>query len=219
MSFLKCSNVFKSFGSTSILKGINLEFEKGEQCSIVGASGSGKSSLLYLLGGLDSACKGDIFIDGNNLSEMNDDKLAMFRNQNIGFVFQFHFLLPTMTCLQNMMLPSIIKGGDSSAVKDRVLDFSKQLGVDNLLKRHPYEISGGEQQRINLIRALSLKPSLLLCDEPTGNLDSKNSDLVSTFLLDLSKEENTTLIVVTHDLNVASHFKRKIKIEDGLIIS
>lgn len=219
MSFIKCNNVLKNFGRTNILKGINLELEAGQQCSIVGASGSGKSSLLYLLGGLDQVSGGSIHIAGHELSKLNDEQLAKFRNENIGFVFQFHFLLPTMSCLQNIMLPSTIRAKGADGVKNRVLEFAKILGVEKLLNRYPYELSGGEQQRVNLIRALSLKPSLLLCDEPTGNLDSGNSKLVADFLLEYSLKEKTTLIVVTHDNSIASRFERKIKIEDGLIIS
>jgi ABC-type lipoprotein export system ATPase subunit len=219
MSFLHCSNIHKNFGKTPILRGIDFSLDKGEQCSIVGASGSGKSTLLYLMGGLDKPTSGEITIDNSQLSGLNDEQLARFRNENIGFVFQFHFLLPTMSCLQNILLPATIRGRSHSEVKERIMHYASVLKVEKHLKKYPYELSGGEQQRINLIRALSLNPSLLLCDEPTGNLDSINSKLVTDFLFDFSLKENTTLVVVTHDLNVASHFKRKIKIEDGLIIS
>ena len=219
MAFVNCVDVKKSFGQTQVLRGLNFSLQEGEQCAVVGASGSGKSTLLYLLGGLDQASSGTVEIAGKNLSKLNDEDLASFRNNFIGFVFQFHFLLPSMNCIDNILLPAKIGGHSSKKVKQHILSLVEQLGVGHCLKKYPYEISGGEQQRINIIRALSLKPKLLLCDEPTGNLDSKNSELVSTTLSKLAVEYDSAMIVVTHDNNVASHFPRKIVIEDGQIIS
>lgn len=219
MAFVNCVDVKKSFGQTQVLRGLNFSLQEGEQCAVVGASGSGKSTLLYLLGGLDQASSGSVEIAGKNLSQLNDEDLASFRNNFIGFVFQFHFLLPSMNCMDNILLPAKIGGHPAKKVKQHVLSLVEQLGVGHCLKKYPYEISGGEQQRINIIRALSLKPKLLLCDEPTGNLDSKNSELVSTTLSKLAVEYDSAMIVVTHDHNVASHFPRKIVIEDGQIIS
>jgi ABC-type lipoprotein export system ATPase subunit len=175
--------------------------------------------LLYLLGGLDQPSSGKISIDNKNLTSMSDEDLARFRNSSVGFVFQFHFLLPSMTCRDNILLPGRIGGHDISKIEKDADELAKILGVTHCLEKFPYEISGGEQQRINIIRALSLRPKILLCDEPTGNLDSKNSEKVATLLKNLAADFGATLLVVTHDDKVASFFPRKIVIEDGQIIS
>lgn len=218
MSFIRLENVEKSFGKTKVLQGINFEIEARELVAIRGASGSGKSTLLYLLGGLDHPTSGKVIIDNKNLTSMSDDELANFRNSHVGFVFQFHFLLPSMTCRDNILLPARIGGRDTSKVEKDTNELAKILGVTHCLQKFPFEISGGEQQRINIIRALSLRPKILLCDEPTGNLDSKNSEKVSTLLKNLAADFGATLMVVTHDDKVASFFPRKIVIEDGQII-
>ncbi|MCB9091269.1 MAG: ABC transporter ATP-binding protein [Halobacteriovoraceae bacterium] len=212
-------DIKKSFGDVHVLKGISLHVDSKEQCVILGSSGSGKSTLLYILGTLDKASSGQILIDQKDLGKMNDEQLALFRNENIGFVFQFHFLLPSITCEQNILLPPRISGKSLAPYKELTEMLAKYLGVTHCLKKYPYQISGGEQQRINIIRALILKPAILLCDEPTGNLDSKNSQKVVSLLKDLSLELGSTLIVVTHDQKVASQFSRKITIEDGQLIS
>jgi lipoprotein-releasing system ATP-binding protein len=219
MSLIKLQNVEKSFGPTQVLRGLDVEIADQELLAIRGASGSGKSTLLYLLGGLDRPTSGKVIIADKELSAMDDEELAAFRNETVGFVFQFHFLLPSMSCLENILLPARIGGGEVSGIEKRSRDLAKFLGVDHCLKKFPFEISGGEQQRINIIRALSLKPKILLCDEPTGNLDSKNSERVTTLLKNLAAEFKATLLVVTHDDKVASFFPRKIVIEDGQIIS
>lgn len=218
MSFLTCKNIEKTFGSTSVLRGLDFSLERSQQVALVGASGSGKSTLLYLLGGLDQPDKGTIVVDGKNLSSLNDRELARYRNQTVGFIFQFHFLLPSMTCMDNVLLPAKIGKHKIERVRKSSLELAKRLGVESCLKKFPYELSGGEQQRINIIRALSLKPKLLLCDEPTGNLDSKNSQIVASLLSELALQHESSMIVVTHDHNIAAHFKQKIVIEDGQII-
>lgn len=218
MSFIRLENVEKSFGKTRVLCGINLEIHSRELLAIRGASGSGKSTLLYLLGALDSPTSGKVIIDGKNLTSMGDDDLAAFRNSHVGFVFQFHFLLPSMTCRDNILLPARIGGRETKKVEADTDELAKILGVSHCLSKFPFEISGGEQQRINIIRALSLRPKILLCDEPTGNLDSKNSEKVTTLLKNLAADFGATLMVVTHDDKVASFFPRKIVIEDGQII-
>lgn len=218
MSFIRLENVEKSFGKTKVLQGLNLEIGARELVAIRGASGSGKSTLLYLLGGLDHPSSGKVIMDNKNLTSMSDDDLANFRNSNVGFVFQFHFLLPSMTCRDNILLPARIGGRDTAKVEKDTNELAKILGVTHCLQKFPFEISGGEQQRINIIRALSLRPKILLCDEPTGNLDSKNSEKVSTLLKNLAADFGATLMVVTHDDKVASFFPRKIVIEDGQII-
>jgi lipoprotein-releasing system ATP-binding protein len=218
MSFIVLSNVEKSFGKTKVLRGLNLSIESRELVAIRGASGSGKSTLLYLLGGLDHPSSGKVSVDGKNLTSMDDEELAQFRNHYVGFVFQFHFLLPSMTCRDNILLPARIGGRETGPVEKDVEELATILGVTHCLSKFPYEISGGEQQRINIIRALSLRPKILLCDEPTGNLDSKNSEKVASLLKSLAAEFGATLLVVTHDDKVASFFPRKIVIEDGQII-
>lgn len=218
MSFIVLSNVEKSFGQTKVLRGLNLEINARELVAIRGASGSGKSTLLYLLGGLDHPSSGKVVIDQKNLTSMKDEELAHFRNANVGFVFQFHFLLPSMTCRDNILLPARIGGRDIKPIEKDTDELAKILGVTHCLSKFPFEISGGEQQRINIIRALSMRPKILLCDEPTGNLDSKNSEKVATLLKNLAADFGATLLVVTHDDKVASFFPRKIVIEDGQII-
>ena len=220
MSFIKLINVEKTFGPTKVLQGINLEIADRELVAIRGASGSGKSTLLYLLGGLDVPTSGEVIINDKKLSKMSDKTLADFRNQNVGFVFQFHFLLPSMTCLDNILLPARIGGGEVklSQVEADVRKLANILGVEHCLPKFPYQLSGGEQQRVNIIRALSLRSKILLCDEPTGNLDSKNSEKVADLLKNLAADFGAILLVVTHDDKVASFFPRKIVIEDGRII-
>jgi lipoprotein-releasing system ATP-binding protein len=218
MSFIRLENVEKSFGKTRVLRGINISIQQRELVAIRGASGSGKSTLLYLLGGLDQPTSGKVVIDNKNLSQMGDEGLANFRNESVGFVFQFHFLLPSMTCRDNILLPARIGGKNISQAEADTIQLSETLGVTHCLDKYPFEISGGEQQRINIVRALSLRPKILLCDEPTGNLDSKNSEKVATLLKNLSAQYGATLLVVTHDDKVASYFPRKIVIEDGQII-
>ena len=218
MSFIRLEQVEKSFGKTRVLRGLNITIEQKELVAIRGASGSGKSTLLYLLGGLDQPTSGKVLIDNKNLSNMGDEALARFRNESVGFVFQFHFLLPSMTCRDNILLPARIGGRPLNQVEADMARLSEILGVQHCLDKYPFEISGGEQQRINIIRALSLRPKILLCDEPTGNLDSKNSEKVATLLKNLAADFGATLLVVTHDDKVASFFPRKIVIEDGQII-
>lgn len=217
--FLEVNQLEKSYGPTKVLQGLSFNVEKSNDLAIVGSSGSGKSTLLYTLGALEKADKGTIIIDGVDISALNDEELAKFRNESIGFVFQFHFLLPSMTCLDNALLPAKIGGFNTKEIKKRVLNFAKILKVEHCLKKFPFEVSGGEQQRINIIRAISLNPKLILCDEPTGNLDSKNSHTVLDLLRSISEEVESTLIVVTHDEKIANSLHQKITIEDGQIIS
>lgn len=218
MSFIQLEHVEKSFGKTPVLRGLNFTISDGELVAIRGASGSGKSTLLYLLGGLDKTSVGKVMVGGKNLGLMSDEDLARYRNENVGFVFQFHFLLPSMTCWDNIRLPARIGGHSMKNVEKDTHELAKILGVTHCLQKFPFEISGGEQQRVNIIRALSLRPKILLCDEPTGNLDSKNTEKVATLLKNLASDFKSTLIVVTHDDKVASFFPRKIVIEDGQII-
>jgi len=216
---IKVENLKKAYGSTEVLRGLSIELPTSRELAIVGSSGSGKSTLLYILGALERADSGLVRIGDYNLSDLNDGELATFRNQSIGFVFQFHFLLPSMNCINNILLPARIGSQPVKEVKKRVKEFAKILNVEHCLKKFPFEISGGEQQRINIIRAISLSPKLLLCDEPTGNLDSKNTETVLKLLRGVSEQIGSTLMVVTHDDKIANSFESKITIEDGQIIS
>ncbi len=217
MSLIEISDVKKSFSKVFALNGVSTSLEAGEQYAIQGSSGSGKSTLLYLLGGLDRPTEGSILIDGKNLATYNDEELASYRNRNVGFVFQFHFLLPSMNCIDNIFLPAKIGGVSQDKLKGEVEDLAERLKISHCLKKYPYELSGGEQQRVNIIRALSLKPKILLCDEPTGNLDSENSLNVAQILKSLAKDFNSTLVVVTHDTAVANEFDNQLFMSDGMM--
>ena len=216
---VELGQVHKSYGSSDVLKGIDLSITANNHLVIQGASGSGKSTLLYILGALEAADRGSVKIDGRDLARLNDEQLSQIRNQFIGFVFQFHFLLPSMRCMQNILLPAKIAGQNAGDIEKKTREYAQALNVTHCLNKYPYQISGGEQQRINIIRAVSLNPSLILCDEPTGNLDSKNTSLVISMLKELAAQINSTLVVVTHDNSVAAQFQEKITIEDGQIIS
>jgi ABC-type lipoprotein export system ATPase subunit len=217
--FIQVNSLSKSFGKVDVLKDIDLSIQAGEQCSLVGPSGSGKSTLLYLLGGMDRPSEGEILIGGESILSLDDEQLALYRNKMVGFVFQFHFLLPSMNNLENILLPvKMSDNGDHKEALDKAHSLAQALGVEDCLKKFPFEISGGEQQRINIIRSVILSPRLLLCDEPTGNLDSKNSEKVIHLMKSLAGQLKATLIVVTHNDSIAASFPRKITIEDGRII-
>lgn len=218
MSLVQIKNVTKKYGNHFALKDLSLELGEEKQYAILGASGSGKSTLLYLLGGLDRADDGEVVVDGLSLSDLSDEDMAHYRNQSVGFIFQFHFLLPSMNCLKNILLPAEIGGHKVGPVKKRALALAEHLGITHCLNKFPYQLSGGEQQRVNIVRALSLKPKLLLCDEPTGNLDSENSKKVTLLLQKLATEFGSTLAVVTHDRSVAQHFENTFVLRDGQLI-
>lgn len=216
--FIAVKDVKRHYGAVHAVDGVTLALEQGEQYAIQGASGSGKSTLLYLLGGLDRPTSGEVTIEGSLLNKLSDEGLAEYRNRWVGFVFQFHFLLPSLNGLSNILLPARIGGHRVEDVEKHARELSRVLGVQHCLDKFPYELSGGEQQRINLIRALSLKPRLLLCDEPTGNLDSENSLKVVDLLQGLSREYNSTLVVVTHDPSVVAKFPVVYTMRDGRVL-
>ncbi len=222
MSLIKVSNVVKKFGEQTALSGIHLVLNSGEQVALKGASGSGKSTLLYLLAGMDRPTSGEIEINGEKINRWTDQKLSEFRNTSVGLVFQFHFLLPAMNCLENIMLPVYIsqqnKNLNLQKIKTTIFELATFLAVGQCLAKFPYQLSGGEQQRINILRAIVLKPKLLLCDEPTGNLDSANGKKVTSLLKQLALEFGATLVLVTHDDSIAMQFERTISIKDGQII-
>lgn len=219
MSFIQVQDVSKNYGKVKVLDSVNLSLPEKGQYVIRGSSGSGKSTFLYLLGALDAPCSGRIKVGDLEISAMQDQELASYRNNYVGFVFQFHYLLSSMNCLDNMMLPARISGKITKKLREELAHLASELGVGHCLQKYPYELSGGEQQRINILRALSLKPRLLLCDEPTGNLDSENSAKVVTMLKTLAAEQGSTMLLVTHDGEVASSFTHQIKMADGRFVS
>jgi len=200
-----------------VLKGIDLEVTASEIVIIMGPSGVGKSTLLHLIGGLDRPSSGEVLIDGENLFLLKDKELAVFRNNEIGFVFQFHHLLPEFTALENVMIPGMMHGRDMSVVTEKATSILSEIGLGQRLNHKPSELSGGEQQRVAVARALVNNPKLVLADEPTGNLDKHNSEALYKLILDLNKKYNQTFIIVTHNDLMATHAQRVIELEDGKI--
>lgn len=220
MEILKVENLTKIYGKgttkVTALDNVSFSVEKGEFVAIVGASGSGKSTLLHLLGGVDRPTSGKVFIDGNDIYKMNDDNLAIFRRRQIGLIYQFYNLIPILNVEENITLPSDL---DNKKVDDKKLnELLETLGLENRRKHLPNELSGGQQQRTSIGRALITDPSLVLADEPTGNLDSKASDEIVSLLKTSNKKYNQTIIMITHDLEIAKNADRIITIEDGKII-
>lgn len=221
MEILKVENLNKTYGKgeniVEALKDINLSVNKGEFVAIVGASGSGKSTLLHLLGGLDRPTKGKVIIDGESIYNYKEEKLAIFRRRKIGFIFQFFNLIPVLDVEENIALPALL---DNDKVdKSYLEEIIEILGLKERKNHLPSELSGGQQQRVSIGRALLNKPSIILADEPTGNLDSKNSKEVIELLKFTAKKYNQTLILITHDINIATMADRVITIEDGEIVS
>lgn len=221
MEILKVQGLKKIYGKDSsrveALSGVDLSINKGEFAAIVGASGSGKSTLLHLLGGLDRPTEGKVIIDGEDIYSYKEERLAIFRRRKVGFVFQFFNLLPVLDVEENISLPALL---DNDKVDTAYLaEIIKLLGLEDRKKHLPSELSGGQQQRVSIGRALLNKPSIILADEPTGNLDSKNSKEVIELLKFTAKKYNQTLILITHDINIASEADRVITIMDGAIIS
>ena len=195
--------------------GISLEIRKGESVAIVGPSGSGKSTLLHILGGLDRPTSGEIFLEGAGLYSMSDSARAKARNLKIGFVFQAYHLLPEFTALENVMLPALIGGHN---VKNRASHLLKSVGLGDRINHRPGELSGGESQRVAIARALVNEPKVLLCDEPSGNLDSKTSEAIYRLLFDLKSRSGVSIVIVTHDENISRGLDRVIRLKDGHIV-
>lgn len=215
---IKIVNLSKNYQNTQVIKSLSLEIETGVQLSLQGSSGSGKSTFLYLLGGIERQTAGSIRVNNLVLENLSDEERASYRNLSVGFIFQFHFLLPSLTCLENILLPARIAKKNIKNIQNYVTTLAHYVGVHHQLEKYPHELSGGEQQRINLLRAISLKPDLILADEATGNLDSKNSDIVTSLLIELALESKSTLIMVTHEEKIAKRFNHQLKIEDGKLI-
>lgn len=219
MELIKITGLYKSYGNKTktveVLKGIDLSVSKGETMAVVGASGVGKSTLLHIMGALDRPTKGDVFYRGEKIFGHTDKKLAVFRNKNIGFVFQFHHLLPEFTALENVMMPVLVGGGDRASAGSMAERLLSDVGLGHRLNHKPGELSGGEQQRVAIARALIQSPDMLLADEPTGNLDTQTGDEVFDWLLKLNNAKDITMIIVTHNERLAGKMNRRVRMVDG----
>lgn len=215
---LQVTNIHKKYGSLDVLKGIDLMIAAGEVVSIVGASGAGKSTLLHILGTLDTADSGEVFFDGNNIARLNATDMAKFRNRHIGFIFQFHNLLPEFTALENVCLPGFLAGRSEKEVRQRAEELLQMLGLSHRLEHKPSEMSGGEQQRTAVARALINSPKIIFADEPSGNLDSKNAQELHDIFFRLRDEFNQTFVIVTHNEQLAGMADRTLTMKDGQIV-
>lgn len=211
-------NINKSYGPLHVLKGVSITIEQGEIISIVGASGAGKTTLLHILGTLDRANSGTLEIKGVNIATLSDKKLSEFRNKNIGFVFQFHHLLPEFTALENICLPAFIAGTSKSVAEERAKELIAFLGLTDRMYHKPGELSGGEQQRVAVARALINNPAIILADEPSGNLDSATAKELHQLFFTLREKFNQTFVIVTHNEELASMADRKLVMKDGNIL-
>lgn len=214
---IKVENITKSFGTLQVLKGIDLEVPKGKLYSIVGPSGAGKTTLLQIIGTLSRPDQGNIFINQQNISGLNDKQLADFRNREIGFVFQFHYLLPEFTALENVCIPAFIAKVGKKQAEDKAREYLDFLGLSHRLNHKPNELSGGERQRVAVARALINNPSVILADEPSGNLDTKNREDLHQLFFTLRDRFKQTLVIVTHDESFAAQSDAIIRMKDGLI--
>jgi len=216
---ISCSDIHKSYGQLEVLKGINLQVNQGELVSVVGASGAGKSTLLHIIGTLDKPDRGEVIINGMSVANLKDKALSEFRNKNLGFIFQFHHLLPEFTALENVCIPGYIANRKDAEVQNRAKELLDFMGLKDRFHHKPNELSGGEQQRVSVARALINNPLLILADEPTGNLDSEKSEELHNLFFDMKRMFNQTFIIVTHNEHLAEKADKKIVMKDGLIIS
>jgi lipoprotein-releasing system ATP-binding protein len=216
---LVAKGITKAYGSLEILKGIDLEIQQAEVISIVGSSGAGKTTLLQILGTLDKPDKGELLINGINPFTLSSNKLSAFRNTSIGFIFQFHQLLPEFTALENVIMPALIKGDNMLDAKKKGLILLERLGLKERGEHKPAELSGGEQQRVAVCRALMNDPKVIFADEPSGNLDSANSQELHQLFFDLRDEFKQTFVTVTHNESLAAMADRKLVMKDGIIVS
>ncbi|MBL4668352.1 MAG: ABC transporter ATP-binding protein [Flavobacteriales bacterium] len=216
---IKAKNIHKSYGNLEVLKGVDLQIKKGEIISIVGASGAGKSTLLQIIGTLDLPNKGSVAINDVNTSILKDKDLSLFRNKNIGFVFQFHRLLPEFTALENICIPAFIHKTPKAEAEKKAMELLTKLGVADRASHKPSELSGGEQQRVAVCRALINNPTVILADEPSGNLDSASAKELHQLFFSLRDELNQTFVIVTHNEELANMADRKLVMKDGIIIN
>ncbi|MEO6546438.1 MAG: ABC transporter ATP-binding protein [Ferruginibacter sp.] len=216
---LTATSIFKNYGALPVLRGVDIKIDKGEIVSIVGSSGAGKSTLLHILGTLDKADKGTVSLGATKINELSGRKLSAFRNKNIGFVFQFHHLLPEFTALENVCIPGWIAGSKKKEIIDRATGLLTTLGLSARLENKPQQLSGGEQQRVAVARALINNPSIIMADEPTGNLDSSNAKELHRLFIDLREKFSQTFLIVTHNEELAQMGDRILHMKDGKIIS
>lgn len=220
---LRTENLHKVYVETgaplAVLKGIDLSIQPGEFVSLIGPSGAGKSTLLHALGGLDVPTQGKVLIDGEDMYRLSDKKRSLVRNAKIGFVFQFYHLLPEFSTLENVMLPAFIHSGlaERKRIEQKALGLLERVGMQNRLGHRPKQLSGGEQQRVAIARALINDPKIVLCDEPTGNLDTRSGENIIALLMQLNKDHGQAIVIVTHDLAIAQRAQRCIHIQDGKI--
>ena len=215
---IKAKNIHKSYGNVHVLKGVDIAISKGELVSIVGKSGAGKSTLLHILGTLDNADKGEILINNQNIGQLSSKQLAHFRNKNIGFIFQFHHLLPEFTAVENVCIPAFIQKTKNNVAEKRAKELLDYLGLSHRLTHKPNQLSGGEQQRVAVARALMNRPAIVFADEPSGNLDSASSKELHQLLFDLKNDFQQTFIIVTHNEELAGMSDRRLVMEDGTFI-
>lgn len=221
---LYCENIHKAYDKgdgkqLEVLRGVSMSAEKNKITVIIGASGAGKSTLLHILGGLDKPDEGKVLINGEEISKFSDDKLSEYRNKNLGFVFQFHHLLPEFSSLENVSIPQMIGGTPLKKANKKSQELLSSIGLGDRLDHKPAELSGGEQQRVAVARALANNPFIIFADEPTGNLDSANSDALNKLFVDLKESLNSTLIIVTHNRDLMSLADKVYEMKDGQIIS
>lgn len=216
---LHCQQLGKTYtegpNDVTVLNGVNLDIQAGERIAIVGTSGSGKSTLLHLLGGLDLPSTGSIWVDGQELSGLSDKRRGDIRNEYLGFVYQFHHLLPEFTAVDNVAMPLLIRGVDAKEARERASQILSNMGLESRLTHRPVELSGGERQRAAIARALVTEPSVVLADEPTGNLDEKTADAVFNMMLELNERVGTALVMVTHDTSLAARMDKAYHLERG----
>ncbi|WP_218110064.1 ABC transporter ATP-binding protein [Oligoflexus tunisiensis] len=219
---IELQGVFKTYQverqQVQALQGVNLKVRKGQLVGVTGRSGSGKSTLLHVIGTLDTPSAGSVRLNGKDVSNLSDHTASAFRNRTVGFVFQMNNLLPEFSAIENVMMPGLISGGNRSLLRDRAIKLLQAVELGHRLNHRPAELSGGEQQRVAIARALLMEPPILLADEPTGNLDKKSGELVESLLMDLGKRNQLTMLLVTHDMELAKRMPYQVVMEDGNIV-